>query len=79
LTTSLDNDRIVAYQQAILAISESFMAGTVLNLLFLGFLILAATVCIVAPLGALCVMFWHWHKELEQIIRLKQARSTQVR
>jgi uncharacterized metal-binding protein len=66
-------------QEAISVISESFMAGTVLNLLFLGFLILAATVCIVAPLGALCVMFWHWHKELEEIVRLKQARSTQLR
>jgi len=55
------------------------MAGTVVNLLLLGLLFLAAVVCIVAPLGALGVMFWHWHKELDQIGRLKQARSTQVR
>jgi len=55
------------------------MAGTLVNLLFLGFLFLAAVVCVVAPLGALCVMFWHWQKELDQMIRLKQARSTQVR
>ena len=42
------------------------MAGTVVNLLLLGFLFLAAVVCIVAPLGVLGVMFWHWHKELDQ-------------
>jgi uncharacterized metal-binding protein len=79
LTAGPDRDKMDVCLEAAKALWESFMAGTVLNLLFLGFLILAATVCIVAPLGALCVMFWHWHKELEQIIRLKQARSTQVR
>lgn len=55
------------------------MAGTVVNLFLLGLLFLAAVVCIVAPLGVLIVMFWQWHKELDQIVRLKQARSTQVR
>jgi len=55
------------------------MAGTVVNLLFLGFLFLAVVVCIGAPVGALGVMFWHWHRELQEIVRLKQARSTQVR
>lgn len=35
-------------------------------------------VCLCA-LGALGIMFWRWHKELTQIMRLKQARSTQVR
>jgi hypothetical protein len=55
------------------------MAETLVSLLLLGFLFLAAVLCIVAPLGALGVMLWHWHKELDQIVRLKQARSTQVR
>jgi hypothetical protein len=55
------------------------MAGTVLNLLFLGALFLAAVVCIGGPLGVLAVMFWHWQRELHHIVRLKQARSTQVR
>jgi hypothetical protein len=55
------------------------MAGTVVNLLLLIVLILAGAVCIVAPLAALGIIFWHWQKELNQVIRLKQARSTQVR
>jgi hypothetical protein len=55
------------------------MAGTVVNLLLLLILFLAAAVCIVAPLTVLGIMFWHWHKELAQVMRLKQARSTQVR
>ena len=55
------------------------MAGTVVNLLLLVLLFLAAIVFIVAPLGALGFMFWRWHKELEQIMRLKEARSTQAR
>ena len=55
------------------------MTGTLLNLFLLGLLLFAAIVCIVAPLGALGVMFWHWHRELNEITRLKQARSTQVR
>ena len=55
------------------------MSGTVANLLLLGLLFVAVVVCIVAPLGALGVMFWHWRKELDQLTRVKQARSTQVR
>ena len=55
------------------------MAGTVVNLLFLGFLFVAVAMFVIAPLGALGVMFWHWHKELNQMIRLRQVRSTQIR
>jgi hypothetical protein len=55
------------------------MAGTVVNLILLGFLFLAAFVCVIAPLGALGVMFWHWHIELNEMLRLRQARSTQVK
>jgi hypothetical protein len=55
------------------------MTGTVVNLLLLGFLFLAAFLCLAVPLGALAVMFWHWHRELSEIVRLRQARSTQVR
>jgi hypothetical protein len=55
------------------------MAGTVVNLLLLGLLFLGVAVCILAPLGALGIMFWHWHKELSQIARLRQARSTQAK
>lgn len=55
------------------------MAHTVINLILLSLLIVAAILCVVAPLTALSVMFWHWHKELREISRLRQARTTQVR
>lgn len=55
------------------------MAGTLINLLSLAFLFLVASLCVVAPLAALLFMFWHWHQELTELNRLKQARSTQVR
>jgi len=55
------------------------VAHTVVNGLLLGLLVLAAGVCILAPLTALGVMFWHWQKELKQSMRLRQARTTQIR
>jgi len=55
------------------------MAGTLLNLVLLGFLFLVSFLCVVAPLAALAFMFWQWHKELAESLRLKQVRSTQVR
>jgi hypothetical protein len=55
------------------------MTETVLNLLFLGMLFTASALCVVAPLTALAIMFWHWHRELAESTRLRQARSTQVR
>ena len=55
------------------------MAGTVVNLVLLGFLFLAGILCVTAPLVALGFMFWHWHKELREMARLKQTRSMQVR
>lgn len=55
------------------------MAGTVLNLLVLGFLFLAVFLCVLAPLGALGIMFWNWQRELSQIALLKRSRSTQVK
>jgi hypothetical protein len=55
------------------------MAGTMINFLLLGLLILAAILCIFGPLTVLGVMFWHWHKELKESARLRVARSTQAR
>lgn len=55
------------------------MAASLLNLVLLLLLILVSVVCVLAPVGALSVMFWKWHKELAESIRLRQARSTQVR
>jgi hypothetical protein len=51
------------------------MTVTVVSLLLR---ILAAAICTLAVVGTLGIMFWHWHKELDRI-RLKHARSTQVR
>jgi hypothetical protein len=55
------------------------MAGTILNIIFLGLVFSAAAICIVGPLAVLAIMFWHWQKELSEITRLRQARSTQIR
>ncbi len=55
------------------------MAGTVVNAILLGLLVLAGAACIFAPLTALGVMFWHWQKELKESIRMRQARTTQIR
>jgi hypothetical protein len=55
------------------------MTGTAANLFLLALLITAAVVCIFGPLTALGVMFWHWHKELSESARTRQARTTQVR
>jgi hypothetical protein len=55
------------------------VAGTLLNGVLLALTILAFVVLIAAPLTALGIMFWHWQKELKQAVRLRQARTTQVR
>lgn len=55
------------------------MAGTVLSSVLLGLMIVAAAVLILGPLSALGFMFWHWQKELKESMRLRQARTTQVR
>lgn len=53
------------------------MTGTVVNALLLLLLVLGAILLIFGPLTALGVMFWHWHKELRESVRLRQARTTQ--
>ncbi|HTW25309.1 MAG TPA: hypothetical protein VMD78_17030 [Candidatus Baltobacteraceae bacterium] len=55
------------------------MMGTLLNLFLLLIVILASVLCVLAPVATLAVMFWKWQKELAESIRLRQARSTQVR
>jgi hypothetical protein len=58
---------------------EDQMAGTVFDVLVLCVLFAAAAVCVFVPLGCLAIMFWHWHNELNEVIRLRQARSTPIR
>jgi hypothetical protein len=55
------------------------MTGTSVSIVLLIILIAASILCIFGPLTALGVMFWHWHRELRETARLRQARSTQVR
>jgi hypothetical protein len=55
------------------------MMGTVVSVLLLVVLVLGALLLFFAPLTALGVMFWHWHRELRDSIRLRQARTTQMR
>lgn len=58
---------------------RSSVAGAIVNALLLGLLVLGVAVSILAPLTALGVMFWHWQKELKESMRLRQARTTQIR
>lgn len=55
------------------------MTGTVINILLLCLLVLGSILLIFGPLTALAVMFWHWHRELREAARLRQARTTQTR
>jgi hypothetical protein len=55
------------------------MFGSLLNLFLLLIVILGSALCVFGPVAVLVVMFWKWHKELAESIRLRQARSTQVR
>lgn len=55
------------------------MMGALLNLFLLLIVILGSVLCVLGPVAVLGVMFWKWHKELAESIRLRQARSTQVR
>lgn len=55
------------------------MTGTVMNVLLLCLLVLGSILLIFGPLTALVVMFWHWRKELRQSVRLREARTTQIR
>ena len=55
------------------------MGRTIVNLLLLSTLFTASALCVIAPLTALAVTFWHWQKELAQSLRQRPTRSTQVR
>ncbi|MGO9589403.1 MAG: hypothetical protein ACLP3K_05065 [Candidatus Acidiferrales bacterium] len=55
------------------------MMGALLNLFLLIIVILGCVACVFAPVTVLGVMLWKWHKELAEGLRLRQARSTQVR
>jgi hypothetical protein len=55
------------------------MMDALLNLFLLIVVILGSVLCVFAPVTVLSVMFWKWHKELAESLRLRQARSTQVR
>lgn len=55
------------------------MTGSVVSGVLLVLTIAAISACILAPLTVLGVMFWHWQKELKESMRLRQARTTQIR
>jgi len=55
------------------------MTGTAINILLLCLIVLASVLLILGPVSALAVMFWHWHRELRESARLRQARTTQTR
>ena len=55
------------------------MMESLTNAFLLSLLVLAAAVCILGPLVALGVIFWHWHKELKYTSRLRVSRTTQTK
>lgn len=40
------------------------MAGTIVDLVLLSVVLMAAALCAVAPLAFMGFIFWRWHKEL---------------
>ncbi len=59
--------------------TSDLMMGALLHLFLLLIVILGSVLCVFGPVTVLGVMFWKWHKELAESLRLRQARSTQVR
>lgn len=55
------------------------MAGTMASALLLVVFILAVLFCIFAPMTVMGVMFWNWRKELGELARVRQARTTHIR
>jgi hypothetical protein len=55
------------------------MSEMVTVLLLTSFLILATMLCILGPLAAFGVMFWHWQRELKETLRVRRARTTQTK
>jgi hypothetical protein len=55
------------------------MSETVTVLLLTSLMILGTALCILGPLAAFGVMFWHWQRELKETLRIRRARTTQIR
>ena len=55
------------------------MAQTMASVLLVIALISAIIVGIFGPVTVMGVMFWNWHKELGELARVRQARTTQIR
>jgi hypothetical protein len=58
---------------------EVLLAQTMAGVLLVVALISAIIVGIFGPVTVMGVMFWNWHKELGELARVRQARTTQVR
>jgi len=50
------------------------MAGTIIDLVLLSIVLVAAVLCAVAPLAFMGFMLWHWHKELSRLRPLGTIR-----
>jgi len=58
---------------------EVLMAQTMASVLLVFALSSAIIVGIFGPVTVMGVMFWNWHKELGELARVRQARTTQIR
>ena len=55
------------------------MAQTMASVLLVFAFSSAIIVGIFGPVTVMGVMFWNWHKELGELARVRQARTTQIR
>ena len=54
------------------------MAGTIIDLVLLSIVLMAAVLCALAPVGFMGIMLWRWHKELAQLRQPRTIRPTAV-
>ncbi len=79
LTVSFRRATISERSSGYASSKEVLMAQTMASVLLVLALISAMIVGIFGPVTVLGVMFWNWHKELSELARVRQARTTQIR
>ena len=79
LTVLFRRARIAERSNGEVSSKEVLMAQTGAGVLLAIALISAIIVGIFGPVTVMGVMFWNWHKELGELARVRQARTTQIR
>jgi len=79
LTASFRRATIGKRSNGYVSSKEVLMAQTMASVLLVFALSSAIIVGIFGPVTVMGVMFWNWHKELGELARVRQARTTQIR